>query len=426
MADNYDFGTYAGYADGNVPTEPSRPVRGNNTGMRRRPQRDAADSEHRAPSKENISFWQKGRIDITFLALVVVLMAIGLLCLFSSSYAYALQNYGDSYHFIKKQVLFAGIGFVGMFFASRVNYHIYRRFAWPIYFITVAMLIVVLILPPMSEDLDFHRWLYVGSFSFQPSEVAKFSIVLLFSHLISKYYTTKMKTFKFSVCQLGLLLAVFCGLVVVETHLSATLLIFSIGASLMVIGGIKLRYVFGALGIGAGGAIVAVATGLVGYGNDRITSWLDPWSDAQGVGWQIIQSLLSIGSGGFFGRGLGESRQKYLWVPEPHNDFIFAIVCEELGLIGALIIIALFAFLIWRGFIIAMRSPDKFGSFMAIGLTLQVGLQAALNIMVVTNTIPNTGISLPFFSYGGTALIMLLTQMGVVLSISRASSVTKM
>ncbi|MBQ5890779.1 MAG: cell division protein FtsW [Clostridia bacterium] len=372
-----------------------------------------------------IGFWQKGKIDITFLSLILILMSVGLICLFSSSYAFALSNYKDSYHFIKKQAIFTVVGIGFMLFLSKVNYHIYRRFAWVVYGATIVMLVVVLLLPPMSEDLNFHRWLYIGSFSFQPSEIAKFSIVLLFAHLISKYYNTQMKDFKFSVLKLGGLLAVFCGLVVVETHLSATLLIFAIGASLMVIGGIKFRYVFGAIGVVVTGAVTAVLTGLVGYGNDRITSWLDPWSDAKGVGWQIIQSLISIGSGGFFGRGLGESRQKYLWVPEPHNDFIFAITCEELGFVGAMIIIGLFIALVWRGYVIASRAPDKFGALMAIGLTLQVGFQAALNIMVVTNTIPNTGISLPFFSYGGTALVMLLAQMGIVLSISRASSVTK-
>ncbi len=418
MAQNYDFDTFKSSSDRSERRQ-RQPI---SSGRRSAPNGTAVIKK-KSGIGSKISFWQDGKIDITFLALVVVLMAIGLLCLFSSSYAYALQNYGDSYHFIKKQLTFTAVGFVGMYLASRINYHIYRRFAWPIYGVTILMLIVVLLIPPISEDLNFHRWLYFGSFSFQPSEIAKFSIVLLFSHLISKYYTTKMKTVQFSILQLGFLLMLICGLVVVETHLSATLLIFAIGASLMVIGGIKLRYVFGALGIGVAGA--AVAIGLIGYGNDRLTSWMDPWSDERGVGWQIIQSLISIGSGGFFGRGLGESRQKYLWVPEPHNDFIFAIVCEELGFIGAIIIIALFVALIWRGFAVAMRAPDKFGSFMAIGLTLQVGLQAALNIMVVTNTIPNTGISLPFFSYGGTALVMLLTQMGIVMSISRASTVTK-
>ena len=416
MAQNYDFDSFMGSSkrdDATNKSQQSNNHKSNDTVVRRN------------VNGGKISLWQKGKMDITYLSLILILMSVGLICLFSSSYAFALSNYNDSYHFIKKQAIFTVIGIGAMLFLSKVNYHIYRRFAWIIYFATIAMLIIVLLLPPMSEDLNFHRWLYIGSFSFQPSEIAKFSIVLLFSHLISKYYNTRMKQFKFGVLQLGGLLAVFCVLVVVETHLSATLLIFSIGASLMVIGGIKLRYVFGALGVAVTGAVTAVLTGLVGYGNDRITSWLDPWSDAKGVGWQIIQSLISIGSGGFFGRGLGESRQKYLWVPEPHNDFIFAITCEELGFIGAIIIIGLFVALVWRGFIIAMRAPDKFGAFMSIGLTLQVGLQSALNIMVVTNTIPNTGISLPFFSYGGTALVMLLAQMGIVLSVSRASSVTK-
>lgn len=417
MTHNYDFDSFMGSSK-REETAQKLDISNNHK---------AADtiSRRNVRSGGNIGLWQKGKMDITFLSLVMILMSVGLICLFSSSYAFALSNYNDSYHFIKKQAIFTVIGIGAMLFASKVNCHIYRRFAWIIYFATIAMLIIVLILPPMSEDLNFHRWLYIGSFSFQPSEIAKFSIVLLFAHLISKYYNTRMKTFKFGVLQLGGLLAVFCVLVVVETHLSATLLIFSIGASLMVIGGIKLRYVFGAIGVAITGAVTAILTGLVGYGNDRITSWLDPWSDERGVGWQIIQSLISIGSGGFFGRGIGESRQKYLWVPEPHNDFIFAITCEELGFVGAIVIIGLFIALVWRGFIIAMRAPDKFGALMAVGLTLQVGLQAALNIMVVTNTIPNTGISLPFFSYGGTALVLLLAQMGIVLSISRASSVTK-
>ena len=174
-----------------------------------------------------------------------------------------------------------------------------------------------------------------------------------------------------------------------------------------------------------GGGVLAVATGIIGYGSDRIKYWLDPWADAKGKGFQTIQSLLAIGSGGILGRGIGQSRQKYLWLPEPHNDFIFAIVCEELGLIGAVIIIILFCLLVWRGFTIAMRAQDKFGSLLALGLTFQVGLQAMLNIWVVTNTIPNTGISLPFFSYGGTSLLILLAEMGIVLSVSRSANIEK-
>ena len=193
----------------------------------------------------------------------------------------------------------------------------------------------------------------------------------------------------------------------------------------MIVGGIKARYIVGGVGVGFGGPAILIVSGVVSYGSDRIAYWLNPWADASGKGYQTIQSLLAIGSGGILGRGFGLSRQKYLWVPEPHNDFIFAIVCEELGLVGAMIIILLFCALVWRGFIIAMRAPDKFGALMAVGLTFQVGIQAVLNILVVTNTVPNTGISLPFFSYGGTALILLLAQMGVVLSISRSCSLEK-
>ena len=367
---------------------------------------------------------QRGKMDVTFFALILVLVVVGLIALFSSSYAFALQNYGNSYHFITKQVVFAVIGVACMYLASRVDYHIYRKFAWAVYILSVVLLIVVLLLPPLQPGFDYKRWIVIGPINFQPSEIAKFAIVLLFSHLISNNYK-QMQKGTFGILFLGVLLMIVCALVVVETHLSATLLIFSIGAALMIIGGIKLRYVFGGLIGGVSLAAAAILSGLVDYGGDRIKSWLDPWSDVTGQGWQTIQSLLSIGSGGFLGRGIGESRQKYLWVPEPHNDFIFAIICEETGFIGAMVIIALFALLIWRGFAVAMRAPDKFGCLMAIGLTFQVGLQAVLNIMVVTNTIPNTGISLPFFSYGGTALIMLLSEMGVVLSISRASTVVK-
>ena len=368
--------------------------------------------------------FQSGKMDITFFVLVMILLTTGIICLFSSSYAYALQNYGSSFHFIKRQIIFAVAGVAIMLIVSKIDYHIYRHFAWIIYVASIVMLIVVLILPPLQEGFDYKRWLVIGSFSFQPSEIAKFAIVLLFSHLICdnmKY----MKTFRFGIFAFGGLLALVCGLVVVETHLSATLLIFAIGVSLMVVGGIKLRYVFGGLGAGVALGAGAILSGVVDYGSSRIQSWIDPWSDPSGTGWQTIQSLLSIGSGGIFGAGLGESRQKYLWVPEPHNDFIFAIVCEELGFVGALAIIVLFGLLTWRGFLLATRAKDKFGALMIFGLTIQVGIQAALNIMVVTNTIPNTGISLPFFSYGGTALIMLLAQMGIILSVSRDCKVTK-
>lgn len=364
-----------------------------------------------------------GKLDITFLSFVLILLTVGLVMLYSSSYAFSYNHYGNSYKFISRQAMFAAVGVVVMLIVSRIDYHIWRKFAWILYAVSTALLALLLILPPMVEGKDVKRWFVVGPINFQPSEIAKFAVILLFSSLIAANYK-QMKSFKF-IAFLVVLLGLQCGLVVMEPHLSATVLIFAIGIVLLIVGGLPKRYILGGVGAGVGLGVLAVVTGVIGYGSDRIKYWLDPWADAMGKGFQTIQSLLAIGSGGILGRGIGQSRQKYLWLPEPHNDFIFAIVCEELGLIGALVIILLFCLLVWRGFTIAMRAKDKFGSLLAIGLTFQVGLQAMLNIWVVTNTIPNTGISLPFFSYGGTSLLILLAEMGIVLSISRGATIEK-
>ncbi len=364
-----------------------------------------------------------GKIDITFLSFVLIIQTIGLVMLFSASYAYSLEYYGNSYRFITRQAIFALAGIAVMLLVSRIDYHFWRKFAWVVFAISTALLVVLLALPPMVSGMDVKRWIVIGPVNFQPSEVAKFSIILLFSSLIAGNYK-QMKDFKF-IAFLVVLLGLTCGLIVLEPHLSATVLVFCIGIVLLIVGGLPKRYIIGGGVVGVLGVAGLILSGAISYGSDRITYWLDPWADATGKGFQTIQSLLAIGSGGILGRGIGQSRQKYLWVPEPHNDFIFSIVCEELGLIGAVIIIILFCLLIWRGFTIAMHAPDKFGSLLAIGLTFQVGLQALLNIWVVTNTIPNTGISLPFFSYGGTSLLILLAEMGIVLSVSRKSNIEK-
>lgn len=363
------------------------------------------------------------RLDLTFLSFVLILLTTGLVMLFSASYAYSYEYYGNSYKFITRQAAFAAAGVALMLIISRIDYHFWRKFAWIVYVLAIGMLAVLLVLPPMVKGMDVKRWLVIGPINFQPSEIAKFAVILLFSSLIAGN-TKQMKSFKF-IAFLVVLLGLTCGLVVLEPHLSATVLIFLIGIVLLIVGGLPKRYIIGGVLLGAGGGVLAVATGIIGYGSDRIKYWLDPWADPVGKGFQTIQSLLAIGSGGILGRGIGQSRQKYLWLPEPHNDFIFAIVCEELGLIGAVIIIILFCLLVWRGFTIAMRAQDKFGSLLALGLTFQVGLQAMLNIWVVTNTIPNTGISLPFFSYGGTSLLILLAEMGIVLSVSRSANIEK-
>ena len=374
----------------------------------------------------NNGFIQKGKLDITFLSFVLILLTIGLVMLFSASYAYSYENYGNSYKFIVKQALFAGAGIIAMFVFSRIDYHFWRKLSWLVYIITFALLVFLLIVPPMVKGMAVKRWFAIGSFSFQPSEIAKFAIVVLFSTLISANQKL-MNNWKFILGLFGIL-GITCVLVMLEPHLSATLLIAAIGVVLIYVGGLNRKVVIAGVLIAVLGIVLVIitqSTGFISYGADRIKYWLDPWADAIGEGFQTIQSLLAIGSGGILGRGLGQSRQKYLWVPEPHNDFIFSIVCEELGLIGAVIIILLFALLVWRGFTIAMRSSDKFGSLLSLGLTFQVGLQAMLNIWVVTNTIPNTGISLPFFSYGGTSLLILLAEMGIVLSVSRGANIEK-
>ena len=371
-------------------------------------------------------FFQSGKLDITFLSFVLILLTIGLVMLFSASYAYSLEYYDNSYKFIIKQALFAGAGIIAMFVTSRINYHFWRKISWLVYIVTAVMLVVLLILPPMVSGMSVKRWFAIGGFSFQPSEIAKFAIVILFSTLIAANQKL-MNNWKFILFLFGVL-GVTCLLVVLEPHLSATLLIAAIGVVLIYIGGLNRKVVIAGIVVAVAGVVLVIitqSTGFISYGADRIKYWLDPWADAKGEGFQTIQSLLAIGSDGILGRGIGQSRQKYLWVPEPHNDFIFSIVCEELGLVGAVLIIILFALLVWRGFTIAMRAPDKFGSMLAIGLTFQVGLQAMLNIWVVTNTIPNTGISLPFFSYGGTSLLILLAEMGIVLSVSRGADIEK-
>ena len=381
----------------------------------------SAENTKKKTKLNNGWFIKNGSMDLPFLFFVLTILGAGLIMLFSASYSFAYTNEGNSYHFIIRQSFFAAIGVVGMLLVSKIDYHKLMRFSWLIYGITLVMLVMVYFLP---ANKGVHRWIYIGSFGFQPSEIAKFAIVLIFSHMIAINYNA-MKTFKFSVLFLGTLLGIVCLLVVFETHLSATILIFTIGIILMIVGGLKRVYIFGGIGLGVSAVAVAAISGAVSYASDRIQFWLDPWSDISGKGYQTVQSLLSIGSGGVWGRGLGQSMQKHLWVPEPHNDFIFSIVCEELGLLGALLIVGLFCALVWRGLLIARGASDKFGALLTVGLVCQVGLQAMLNIMVVTNTIPNTGISLPFFSYGGTALVIILLEMGVVLSVSRSSKITK-
>ncbi len=372
----------------------------------------------RQTEKEGI--WYRGAraMDLPFLLLVLLLVGFGLIMLFSASYAVALYRRGDAYAYIRPQLLFAAVGLAGMYAASRVDYHVFHKLAWPLMLLSLVLLVIVLAMP---EYNGCKRWLVLpGLGTLQPSEIAKFAVVLTFSHIISMHHT-QMEKFSVGVLPFALVLGAVSALMLLEPHLSGTLLILGIGAVLMFVGGTGLRWFLLAGGCGAaavGGAVVLLPD-LVPYAQDRLASWLDPFADPLGDGHQTIQSLYAIGSGGATGLGLGNSRQKHLYVPEPQNDFIFSILCEELGFIGACAVALLFVLLLLRGVTIAIHAPDKFGALLVVGFTVQVALQAALNIAVVTNTIPNTGISLPFFSSGGTSLMMLLGEMGVVLSVSR-------
>ena len=357
-------------------------------------------------------------MDLPFLVLVLTLVAFGLVMLYSASYAVALYRRNDAFAYIRPQLLFAAVGLIALYLASRVDYHIYHKLAWPMLALSLVLLGVVLFMP---EYNGCKRWIVLpGLGTLQPSEIAKFSVILTFSHIISLNHQ-RMKRFSVGVLPFAAILGVLAVLMLLEPHLSGTLLLFGIGAVLMFVGGTGMRWFALAGGLGAAAIVGAVILlpDLVPYAADRLSSWIDPFSDPLGDGHQTIQSLYAIGSGGATGLGLGNSRQKYLYVPEPQNDFIFSILCEELGFVGACLVILLFVLLLLRGAVIALRAPDKFGALLTVGFVVQVVMQAVLNMAVVTNTIPNTGISLPFFSSGGTSLMMLLGEMGIVLSVSR-------
>lgn len=370
------------------------------------------------------TYFLTGSIDIPFLGLTIALLTIGLIMLFSASYPYAYYYKDSSYYYFIRQILFAVAGLVAMLLMSKINYKILKAIYKPVFVVTIALLVIVLF--HHTNVQNFKRWIPLGPVTIQPSDLAKFTIILTLAVYISKYYK-KMKTMKYGILIPIGIIAIFCGLIYLEHHLSCTILMFFIGACLMFAGGSDWKlFAFGlAVIVLLGFLVVSFPTLIENYAGKRIVAWLDKDYDPLNGRWQTNNSLYAIGSGGFFGVGLGNSKQKYLYVSEPQNDFIFSIVCEELGFFGAAIIIALFAALVIRGLIIASRCKDKFGSLLIIGVVAQIGLQVVLNILVVTDTLPNTGFAFPFFSYGGTAIFMLLFEIGVVLSISRKTNQQK-
>ncbi len=377
--------------------------------------------QHRMEKMEESRELAKGPIDVTFCLLVLLLTAIGLVMLLSASFPSAYYEASPSKHnplyYFERQAIFAVLGTAVMLLVSKFNYQRLRGVGKILLYISVVLLLLVLI-PGIGEIRNgARRWIGMGPLTFQPSEIAKAAIVVYFANSISRK-KDQMRTFRYGVLPYAILLVLVAGLVAKEPHLSGAILILCAGAAVMLVGGINWAWVIAAMGAAVG--MVYVALFVIGYNTSRVTYWLNPWEeDPFDKGYQLRQSLITIGSGGLWGLGLGKSRQKFLFLPEEHNDFIFSVVCEELGLVGAGVVMLLFAALVLRGYWIALHCRDRFGALLVVGFTTLIAVQVFLNIAVVSGVLPTTGIPLPFFSYGGTALCVQLAEMGVILSVSR-------
>ncbi len=355
-------------------------------------------------------------IDVPFLILLMLLLTVGLIMLYSASYAQSEYDtgYTVSTRYLQKQGACAVIGLAAMVALSRIPPDFWLRIAWPLYGISIALLLSVLL---FGESVNgARRWINIAGIQFQPSEIAKFTMIVLFARL-TKGFGTSAREFRYGVLGFGGALLGILVPLALEKHLSAIMLMGMVAVVMMFIAGTNPKWLLA--GAGAAALFLVVYVSLMGYAGDRITAWMHPEQDPGDTGYQILQSLYAIGSGGLFGLGFGKSRQKYLYLPFQYNDYIFSIICEELGLVGALLIIAMFSALIIRGYWIALRAPDRFSTVLAAGLISLIAVQTVLNLGVVTNLLPSTGVALPFFSYGGTALAVNLGEMGIVLSVSR-------
>ena len=374
-------------------------------------------------AKEDRRFKTTGEnVDIPFLILVLLLLAVGLLMLYSASYAQSEYDtgYEISTRYLQKQAVCAGLGLICMYIFSRIPAQFWYRFAWPLYGISILLLLSVLV---VGESVNgARRWINIAGIQFQPSEVAKFTMIVLFARL-TKGFGGEAKKFRYGVLGFGAALLGILVPLALEKHLSAIMLMGMVAVVMMYVAGTNPKWLLA--GAGAAVVFVLVYISFMGYAGDRVTAWLHPEQDPGDTGYQILQSLYAIGSGGVFGLGFGMSKQKYLYLPFQYNDSIFAIICEELGLVGALLLMLLFGATICRGYWIALRARDRFSTVLGAGLISLIAIQTVLNLGVVTNLLPSTGIALPFFSYGGTALAVNLGEIGVLLSISRQRNQTK-
>ena len=361
-------------------------------------------------------------VDIPFLVLVLMLLAVGLLTLYSASAAQSMYDtgYAISTKYLQKQAICAGVGLVCMYAFSKVPAQVWFQFSWVTYGVSIVLLLLVLVAGQSVNGA--RRWINIAGIQFQPSEIAKFTMIVLFARL-TRSFGTKARTFRYGVLGFGCALLGILVPLALEKHLSAIMLMGMVAVVMMFVAGTSPKWLLAGAAAAAGFVLIYIT--FMGYAGDRVTAWLHPEQDPGDTGYQILQSLYAIGSGGVFGLGFGKSRQKYLYLPFQYNDYIFAVICEELGLLGAIAIIVLFVLLILRGYWIALKAQDRFSTVLAAGLVTLIAVQTILNLCVVTNLLPSTGIALPFFSYGGTALAVNLGEMGILLSISRHRNQTK-
>ena len=377
-------------------------------------------------NKKTVPNFINNQFDFILFVIIIILLSLGIVMVLSASAPSAIAESGNSYSYVIQQLKAAILGIILMLIISKIDYRLYKKFYKAIYWISVLILLLVLIPGLGLSSNGATRWIDLKFIQFQPSELTKIGLIVFYAGYLADHKSELKSFWKGFVKPLIYILPPIAILYFVQNHLSASVVIGAVTCVMMIMAGCRLLYFVIAGLIGAlvmtVGIIALQATGKGGFRIKRIMSFMDPWADATEVGWQAVQGLYAIGSGGLFGVGLGESKQKYLFIPEPHNDFIFSILAEELGFVGCVIVILLFAIFIWRGILIAIKSPDMFGSLLATGITTLIGVQVIINIGVVTSSIPNTGMPLPFFSYGGTALLILLCSCGVLLNISRAGS----
>ena len=377
--------------------------------------------DERAPLK-------KGGIDMWFLLWSMILVCLGAVMSYSASAVYAEREFGNSAHFLWRYILFAVIASViTVLFVIFARPWFWRIFGVGIYGVALVLLFLVLIIG--AAEGVAQRWLYIGPISIQPSEIAKVAVIMMLALYMSKYEDKISRigkftgSFKHGFIMPMVIIGLVCGLIALERHISGLMIVGVIGLAVMFLGGTRIKYLAAFVGLIAFAGVFLIAVS--GYAQERVMSWINLESDPLGGGWQTLQGMYAIGSGGFFGLGLGLSRQKFGYVSQPQNDFIFTIICEELGFMGAFLVVLLFVMLIWRGIKIGQHAPDKFSALVVWGLTFKIALQVLMNIAVVTNMMPNTGISLPFFSTGGSSLMIQIFEIGIILSISRFSAQKK-